>query len=688
MALFAESAELQDGELILTGSSSEPLVSARPPGVSYLSSASVAPISDVAPSSEVWFDAPPAEDTAALPEHEDTNALRLAREQADAALMQDMQEAMRRAGAPPPESWLIEESVASPAPVAPTPTSTATQVSALDMGDELDWGDLVVSEQSAPAAPVPVAPAPAAAVPVAPAPVAPAPAAPAPVAPAPTAPPLAARPSPAAPPRAAVPPGLRSPAAGAPAPVPPGLRSPAVGAPPPAPRAPAPAPRAPAPAAPVPPNLSARTGAPAAPAPAPAPMQPLRLGPDATRPAGDDDLWRIVTFDNAPSGEAPGDINASFEAALQQVDAHLESLVRTDVPPAAAVPVPPTGKATVAPTPVVAPPSPDPAPSPAPVPSPAPAAPVQARASIAPDAWDDLSLGEDDLAEEPSDEAAKARRQALLQRAAQLGSRPAPEAPAASAPSPGAPAPVSSEEQQLAQLAQAIEKRYEDVQQKRDHFTTLGLPIDPEVTREQVKTAFLGLAKRFHPDRLPPALSALAPKMTTVFEAIRDAYEVLYNDTQRVAYLQDLRTKSASQATTRPSGVDPNDLFKMGEVFFRKRDFAVAAEHFERAYNAEPRAVYLAARAWAIYMDPQRKAELPKTKQMMAEALKLDPNCDRAHYQLGVIARVEGDMARAERHFREAVRANPKHLEANQELRLIEMRKKNPPPTKKGGLFS
>ncbi|HZI04442.1 MAG TPA: J domain-containing protein, partial [Archangium sp.] len=395
-----------------------------------------------------------------------------------------------------------------------------------------------------------------------------------------------------------------------------------------------------------------------------APMQPLRLGPDAARSTGDDDLWRIA-FDNAPSGEVPGDINASFEAAFQQVDAHLESLVRTDVPQKAAAPVPP----------VLSPAAP------APAPSPATAAPVQARPNV-PDAWDELPPGEDDLAEEPSDEAAKVRRQALLQRAMQLGSRP--EAPAA----PGAPAPVSSEEQQLAQLAELIEKRYEDVQAKRDHFSMLGLPIDPEVKKEQVKAAFLGLAKRFHPDRLPQALSALAPKMTAVFEAIRDSYEVLYNDTQRVAYLQELRTKSAAQASARPSGIDPNDLFKMGEVFFRKRDFAAAVEHFERAYNADPKAVYLAARAWAIYMDPQRKAEIPKTKQMMAEALKLDPNCDRAHYQLGVIARVENDVARAERHFREAVRANPKHLEANQELRLIEMRKKNPPPpTKKGGLF-
>jgi tetratricopeptide (TPR) repeat protein len=131
----------------------------------------------------------------------------------------------------------------------------------------------------------------------------------------------------------------------------------------------------------------------------------------------------------------------------------------------------------------------------------------------------------------------------------------------------------------------------------------------------------------------------------------------------------------------------PGDLFKMGEVFFRKRDFTAAVEHFERAHTLEPKPLHLAALAWSLYMDPQRKAEIPRAKQMMAEAIKADPNCDRAHYQLGVIARVEGDNDRAERHFKEAVRANPKHLEANQELRLIEMRKKNTPSPNKKGFF-
>ena len=119
-------------------------------------------------------------------------------------------------------------------------------------------------------------------------------------------------------------------------------------------------------------------------------------------------------------------------------------------------------------------------------------------------------------------------------------------------------------------------------------------------------------------------------------------------------------------------------------MLLRKREVAAAEELYARAHQLDPKPLYLASRAWALYMDPQLKSESARAKQMMTDAVRAEPTCDRAHYQLGVIARVEGDADRAERHFREAVRANPKHLEASQELRLIEMRKRNPP---KKGLF-
>lgn len=420
--------------------------------------------------------------------------------------------------------------------------------------------------------------------------------------------------------------------------------------------------------------------------------------------AGEEDLWRIVAFDK---DEGAANLTASFEAALLQVDSHLETLVRSNVNQPNVdfdeVPVEAIVEATIEPDALM-----DPG-----------AFPGDNTGPTGQTAWaepsgdlDDWDFDEDDVAADPSnpDEAAKLRRQRLLRRAMEnmgvLGARaPAvvgatPTTPAETVAAAPTPPPVSGPPKpDEARLAQQIEQRYADIQAKRDHFYVLG--VSQEAPRDQVKTAFLSLAKVFHPDRLPPTMPQLAPKMTSVFEAIREAYEALYDDARRKAYLQALQAQqslpktpapvsSSSSATPAPRTAgrpdsSPDDLYKMGEVFFRKRDFTTASDHYDRAWSIDPKPLYLAARAWAIYMDPARKADMPKAKQMMADAVRTDPNCDRAHYQLGVIARVEGDMDRAEKHFREAVRANSKHLEANQELRLIEMRKKNPP--KKGGFF-
>jgi tetratricopeptide (TPR) repeat protein len=133
------------------------------------------------------------------------------------------------------------------------------------------------------------------------------------------------------------------------------------------------------------------------------------------------------------------------------------------------------------------------------------------------------------------------------------------------------------------------------------------------------------------------------------------------------------------------AALQASEEFKKGESLFRRRDFEKAEEHYVRAHALDPRPDFLAARAWAIYMDPDRKHEAARARQMILDALKANPACDRAHYQLGLIARMDNDIAAAERHFRDAVKANPRHLEASQELRLIEMRKKK---SGKKGLFS
>lgn len=311
-----------------------------------------------------------------------------------------------------------------------------------------------------------------------------------------------------------------------------------------------------------------------------------------------------------------------------------------------------------------------------------PAHQESASADVSPEesAW---FVEEEDLASDPSDPT-RARRQRLLRRSMENlgapGTRPSepisavvvsPQPAGDSPPAPAA-APHTSDEKAL---AEAIENRYRDVQARKDYFTLLGLP--QSATVEEVKTAFLELAKVFHPDRLPASLGHLSAKVTAIFEAVREAYDTLQSDSKRAPYMA---TLAPDKKTDAPNGADPKqaaeEAYKRGENLMRKRDYVSAEQAFQTAFELDAKAVHLAAAAWALYMDPNRREEAARAKQMMADALKRDPNCERAHYQLGVIARVEGEIERSEKHFREAVRIDPRHMEANQELRLIQMRKK------------
>jgi curved DNA-binding protein CbpA len=228
-----------------------------------------------------------------------------------------------------------------------------------------------------------------------------------------------------------------------------------------------------------------------------------------------------------------------------------------------------------------------------------------------------------------------------------------------------------------ANLAERIEAKHRSID-REDYFARLG--VARTSSKEQVKTWFFQLAKVYHPDRLPPALAHLAPKASDIFERLREAHDTLSDDKRRAEYLGQIgRGPQFEARSAGPSRSAAKDDAKVqaaqGEASLRKRDFAAAEKHFERAHELDPLAEYLAGQAWAIYLDPARKGDLELAKSMLGDALRASPECDRAQYYSGVVARVEGNSDLAERYFRNAVRANPKHTEAQQELRLIEMRK-------------
>ncbi|HVP60582.1 MAG TPA: DnaJ domain-containing protein [Myxococcaceae bacterium] len=384
----------------------------------------------------------------------------------------------------------------------------------------------------------------------------------------------------------------------------------------------------------------------------PAERTPLRLGPESR--GSDPDLWKLV---GGGHGEQPG----SFEAALRQVDGQLEALAglraSTDPENPSTVPLATadldalvrasfeSGEWTMAPPVSETDTNPDSgriglaALSGTPVPGPPPPA--------------------GNTPEPP--ELSAARRQELLRQARAAAERE----PVASIPTPP---PRSLED---AELADAIEARHAALTRDPDRFAVLGL--SPGAGRDDVKRAFIELAKVFHPDRLPRSLQMLQPKTARVFDAIREAQEFLLDDVRRAEHAA-AHGRGGPVRTSDPAAA--SEALVAGEMAMRRREYAQAEALFRQAHEADPRPATLAAAAWAIYMDPSRRSEAAGARAMMVDALKADPDCDRAHYQLGVIARVEGDAERAEKHFREAVRSNPRHLEAAQELRLLEMRRR------------
>lgn len=372
---------------------------------------------------------------------------------------------------------------------------------------------------------------------------------------------------------------------------------------------------------------------------------PLRLGPESAE--ADADLWKLVSGEPA---QEPG----SFEAALRQVDGQLETLAGLR-----GAPIDPENPGTV----------------------PLATTDLDAlvKASFESGEW---TLGSGSAENSgrialaalsgtpvpapppPSGvppELSAERRQELLRQARATAERE----PVSSLPTPP---PRSLED---AELSEAIEARHAALTRDPDRFAVLGL--SPGAGRDDVKRAFIELAKVFHPDRLPRSLALLQPKAARVFDAIREAQEFLLDDVRRAEHAMS-RAVTGPQPTLDPGAA--SELLVAGEMAMRRREYAQAEAFFRQAHEADPRPATLAAEAWAVYMDPSRRSDAPRARAMMVEALKADPDCDRAHYQLGVIARVEGDAERAERHFREAVRSNPRHLEAAQELRLLEMRRR------------
>jgi curved DNA-binding protein CbpA len=89
-----------------------------------------------------------------------------------------------------------------------------------------------------------------------------------------------------------------------------------------------------------------------------------------------------------------------------------------------------------------------------------------------------------------------------------------------------------------------------------DHYAVLG--VKPGATPAEVKQAYYGLSKRYHPDRFfGKNLGSYRARVERIFRRITEAQEILTDETRRAAYLKANPGLAVAVATPRPATPSP-----------------------------------------------------------------------------------------------------------------------------------
>ena len=247
-----------------------------------------------------------------------------------------------------------------------------------------------------------------------------------------------------------------------------------------------------------------------------------------------------------------------------------------------------------------------------------------------------------------------------------------------------APLPLDARRTEIQTRAQIVDKQ--------NYFEMLG--VSTEASIEDVKIAYIGLAKTWHPDRLGTGLADVKDACARVFARMSEAHQTLIDEEKRKRYLRLMKeggeTPEQQQEIANVLGATVE--FQKAEIFLRKNDVAQATEHAKKALELDgQQADYVALVAWLTSLSAasQSADATAKLIEELDRALKINVRCERAYFYRAMLYKKQHRDGLALRDFKKVAELNPKNIDAQRELRLYGMRKDAPsqPAPSKPGLF-
>jgi curved DNA-binding protein CbpA len=214
-----------------------------------------------------------------------------------------------------------------------------------------------------------------------------------------------------------------------------------------------------------------------------------------------------------------------------------------------------------------------------------------------------------------------------------------------------------------------------------NHYEVLG--VDRLASSDAIQAAFFGLAKKWHPDRLPASAGELRSLAGQVFARMTEARQVLTDSERRRAYDLSLDEPAPDLEQQRVAQVlEAAMAFQRAEVLMKKRAYPAAEAEARRALALDPeQADYVALVAWIESHKATDERELNRLIEALNSAVQRDSNNARIrHYRAQLLKRA-GQDARSIADYRWIAEHDPRDVDAQRELRLYSMRHREAPST-------
>ena len=194
--------------------------------------------------------------------------------------------------------------------------------------------------------------------------------------------------------------------------------------------------------------------------------------------------------------------------------------------------------------------------------------------------------------------------------------------------------------------------------------------MDQHSASQEIQSAYLRLAKLYHPDRhFEPGMQDMKKALETLFERVTTAYKTLSDREARkeFSYLSSqAHVKSARRDTTREEKREDDDtppgLYNKGMRLYGAGDYLMALECFRKAGKLDPRnARYLYCQGLVFSQLPRKQYE---AEDCFKKAIKLDPSKAEYHVNLADLCVKRGLKPRALTVLKDALHkvSNPEHI--------------------------